>query len=487
LPAPAYPRVATFRTPTSLRAHLAHLGVTLPFDDELVAPAASPLARPIEIDGFRVGNRFCILPMEGWDGTSAGAPTPLTRQRWRNFGRSGAKLIFGGEAVAVRADGRANPNQLLASDANQRGLAELREELVAAHRERFGQSAERDLLVGLQLTHSGRFARPHVWDRPEPLIAYHHPVLDRRFRGGVQLLSDDDLEHLVAEFVRAARLAHDAGFAFVDVKQCHGYLGHELLSSRDRSGRYGGSFENRTRFLREVIDGIRAEVPGLRIAVRISAFDTVPYARGDDGLGRAEVASEGYRSAFGLLSEAGMNAALDDCRAVLRLLEGRGVRLVCLSAGSPYYNPHVQRPALFPPSDGYLPPEDPLVGVARHLEAAALVKKSFPNLAIVGSGYTYLQEWLPHVAQHQVRQGLTDFVGLGRLVLSYPEWPADLLSGAPLKRKQVCRTFSDCTTAPRMGLVSGCYPLDDAYANHPDAPKLEAGKARLREALAPRG
>jgi hypothetical protein len=137
----------------------------------------------------------------------------------------------------------------------------------------------------------------------------------------------------------------------------------------------------------------------------------------------------------------------------------------------------MQRPALFPPSDGYLPPEDPLVGVARQIAATAKLKRDFPSLAIVGSAYTYLQDWLPHVAQYNVRHGLTDFVGLGRMVLSYPELPADLLSGRPLQRKQICRTFSDCTTGPRLGLVSGCYPLDPFYLNHPDAAALKTLKS----------
>src|SRR6185503_18333345 len=134
---------------------------------------------------------------------------------------------------------------------------------------------------------------PHVKDRPEPRTAYAHPVLDGRFPGGLQPLSDDDLDRLVADFVRAARLAHEAGFQFVDVKHCHGYLGHELLSARQRPGRYGGSLENRTRFLRDIVDAIRAEVPGLGIGVRVSAFDTVPYRKDAVGHGVPEVDAAG--------------------------------------------------------------------------------------------------------------------------------------------------------------------------------------------------
>jgi 2,4-dienoyl-CoA reductase-like NADH-dependent reductase (Old Yellow Enzyme family) len=473
------PRVASLRTAEAFRAHLDRARIRLGFDAEVASGPSSPLARPIEVDGVRVGNRFCILPMEGWDATEAGEPSPLTERRWRNFGLSGAKLIWGGEAVAVRPEGRANPNQLLISNGSVKALARLRQHLVAAHRERFGPQADADLYVGLQLTHSGRFARPHVKDRPEPLVAYAHPVLDRRFPGGVRELSDDDLDRLVGDFVAAARLAHSAGYRFVDFKHCHGYLGHELLSARRRAGRYGGSFENRTRFIGQVVDAIHSEVPGLAVAVRLSVFDTVPYRKDAAGPGVPEASTEGYDCAFGLLEGEEMSRALDDARALLGLLESKGVRWICTSAGSPYYNPHVQRPALFPPSDGYLPPEDPLVGVARQIDATARLKADFPRLAFVGSGYTYLQEWLPHVAQHAVAQGLVDLVGLGRMVLSYPELPADVLEGRPLRRKAICRTFSDCTSGPRLGLVSGCYPLDPFYTSHGDAERLRERKAAL--------
>jgi NADPH2 dehydrogenase len=472
--ASSYPRIASFKTAGAFRQHLRACGAPLEFDDTLDR-ADSPLARPFELDGVRVGNRFCILPMEGWDGTADGDPSDLTRRRWERFGISGAKLIWGGEAVAVQHDGRANPNQLVMTSRTQPAIAGLRDALVAAHRERYGANADGDLFAGLQLTHSGRYARPTVKSMPEPLTAYAHPHLDRRFPAGVRVLTDDDLDRLVERFIDAARMAWDAGFAFVDVKHCHGYLGHELLSARQRPGRYGGSLQNRTRFLRSIVEGIRATVPGLRLVVRLSAFDMIPFRRGESGVGVPEESAVPYGSAFGFLDSRteDLDAALADARALLSLFEGMGVRWVCVTAGSPYYNPHMQRPALFPPSDGYLPPEDPLVGVARQIAATASLKKDFPSLAIVGSAYSYLQEWLPNVAQYNVRHGMTDFVGLGRMVLSYPDLPDDVLSGRPLQRKQICRTFSDCTTGPRLGLVSGCFPLDPFYVKHADAAKLK--------------
>ena len=473
-----YARVAALRTPDAFERHLAGAGIQLGFDRELAAPADSPLAQPFELDGVRVGNRFCVLPMEGWDGTRDGEPSALTTRRWQNFGRSGAKLIWGGEAVAVRHDGRANPHQLMITRQTLPAIAALRQALVEAHVERFGANADRDLYVGLQLTHSGRFSKPNLHERPEPMAAVENDVLDRRFNQQVRVLTDEDLGRLITDFVIAAKLAAEAGFSFVDVKHCHGYLGHELLGAHHRAGRYGGALENRTRFLRDVIDGIRAEAPRLAITVRLSVFDLVPHRASAAGIGVPELPPEGYRHAFGLLRDGDMSSALAEAVALLEMLQARGVRWICVTAGSPYYCPHAQRPALFPPSDGYEPPEDPLHGVARQIDATARLKAAFPSLAIVGSGYTYLQEWLPNVAQFNVRQGLTDFVGLGRMMLAYPDLPADLLSGAPLKRKAFCRTFSDCTTGPRMGLVSGCFPLDPFYLSHPDA-------ARLREAKAP--
>ena len=474
-----YPRIASLKSADAFRAHLERSGIPLAFDDRIAPATESPLGQPIEVHGVRVGNRFCILPMEGWDGTPGGEPTDLTRRRWRHFGISGAKLMWGGEAVAVRHDGRANPHQLLMNERTQPAIAALREELVAAHRDRFGPNADRDLYVGLQLTHSGRHARPDVYDRPAPIAACANPILDRRVPGGVRVFEDAELDRLVNDFVAAARLARDAGFSFVDVKASHGYLGHELLGARNRPGPYGGALENRARFMRTVIEAIRASVTGLEIAVRISVVDTVPYRRrASDQIGEPEPsalspqpsAGPQPQPGFGVLeSDAEIDKALDETRAVLRMLESLGVAWICVTAGSPYYNPHVQRPATFPPPDGYEPPEDPLRGVWRQIQATALLKRDFPNLVFVGSAYSYLQEWLPHVGQHNVREGLCDFVGLGRIALSYPGLPADVLSGAPLARAQLCRTFSDCTTGPRMGMVSGCYPLDKFYAGRPEA------------------
>ena len=472
----AYRRIASFKSASDFRAHLQQSNIALDFDDELIAGADAPLAQPYRLpNGFVVGNRFCVLPMEGWDGTADGCPSELTYRRWQHFGASGAKLIWGGEAVAVRHDGRANPNQLMINEANLGALANLREGLVAAHAQSFGKAD--DLLIGLQLTHSGRFCRPNEKKRLEPRILYHHPVLDRKF--GVPpdfpIMTDDEIERLIDDFVIAAQRAQRAGFAFVDIKHCHGYLGHEFLSAIDRPGDFGGSFENRTRYLRDIVAGIRANVPGLEIGVRVSAFDFIAFRPGADGVGEPEPFEGTYRYAFGG-DGTGLGIDLAEPKMFLDLLASLGINMVCITGASPYYNPHLMRPATFPPSDGYQPPEDPLVGVARHVNVTAELKKHRRDLLVVGSAQSYLQEWAPNVAQRVVRTGSADFAGLGRMILAYPEMIADVLAGRPLQRKRICRTFSDCTTAPRNGMVSGCYPLDEFYKQRPEAKELDLVK-----------
>lgn len=475
---PQFPRMAQLKTAADLRNYLEKNDIGLPLDDVLLPPDQSPFNRPIPLrSGKIIGNSLCILPMEGWDGTTDGRPTDFTRNRWRKFAISGAKLLFGCEAVAVCHAGKANPNQLVLNNETFPDFVELRQLLLKEHTEAFGKTD--DFLIGLQLTHSGRFCKPQSHKIFEPKILYSHPFLNTKFGMAADYppLTDEDIDRIVEQYVEAAVLAQKAGFDFVDIKHCHGYLGHEFLSAVSREGRYGGSLENRTRYLRNIVAGIRQAAPGLEIGVRLSAFDMLPFKKGPGGTGIPE-AIEQYSFAFGGKSD-GLALDLTETKALLSLVESLGIQLVCITGGSPYYNPHLMRPALFPPSDGYLPPEDPLLGVKRQIDVTNELKQAFPELVIIGSGYSYLQEWLPNVAQCVLRNGMADSVGFGRMVLSYPTMPADLLAGRPLVRNLICRTFSDCTTAPRNGLISGCYPLDTLYKKSPEAEQLKAIKESL--------
>lgn len=482
-------RVGHFKTVAEFKAHLESLGVNMPCDDDIKTAPESPLARPFNYKGFTIGNRFCIHPMEGWDGDTDGNPSPHTLRRWENFGLSGAKLIWGGEAVAVCPEGRANPNQLYAADHSKRGLGALRERLLSAHRQHVGSTD--DLYIGLQLTHSGRFCRPFKKAQMEPRTLYRHPILDAKF--GIDsddvLMSDDEIKVLIEQYQRAARAAADLGYAFVDIKHCHGYLGHEFLSAHTRPGPYGGSFENRTRFLREIVEGVQANDRDLEIGVRLSAFDFVPF-RPDPEKSDGRKLGPGipepfdthlpYAYGFGTDADNPVDYDLTETYAFLDLLRDLDIRLVNLSAGSPYYNPHIQRPACYPPSDGYQPPVDPLVDVARQIDVVGQIKTRYPDFLIVGTAYSYLQEFLPHVGQQAVADGKVDFIGLGRVTLSYPDLPADLLRNGTLATRKICRTFSDCTTAPRNGMISGCFPLDSYYKKSPEGKRLREIKKSIQ-------
>jgi NADPH2 dehydrogenase len=479
-------RLGTLKDVPRFQAHLRSLNVAVPCDPEIIGGPNSPFRNRIDRGGVTIGNRIAINPMEGWDGTPDGNPSDLTVGRWKKFGASGAKLIWGGEAVAVSPDGRANPNQLVMAPHTRDAIARLRDALIAEHRKATG--SDDGLVIGLQLTHSGRYCRPFQHDKPEPKILYRHPLLDARLKlpPDYPLLTDSEIQAIVEKFVRAAQIVRELGFDFVDVKACHGYLGHEFLSAHTREGKYGGSFQNRARFLREVVQGIRANAPGLQIGVRLSAFDTVPYrpdpartANGKLGPGIPEPHENliPYRWGFGVDAQDPLQFDLAEPIRFLSLLEELKIPLVNITGGSPYYNPHIQRPAYYPPSDGYPPPEDPLINVARQLNATRELKQKFPNLIVVGTAYSYLQDFLPHVAQAVLREGWVDAIGLGRMTLTYPEVLLDAAEGRVLQHKRICRTFSDCTTAPRNGLPSGCYPLDSDYKHSEMMVKLTAVKA----------
>ena len=475
-------KLATLKTPADFRTAITNLGIELPIDDEMLLNEASPLRQPLNWEGRTIGNRWAIHPMEGWDGNTDGSITDLMVRRWQRFGESGAKIIWGGEAMAVCADGRANPNQIIINEANQAGIRKLRDALVAAHKENFGNTE--DLIIGFQLTHSGRFCRPHnkkVW---ESRIAYRHPILDKKFnvQSNDQVVTDEDLAVLIQDYGQAAKIAQRAGADFVDVKHCHGYLLHEFLGAFTRPGKYGGSWENRTRLFREIVEEIRREAPGLGIGVRLSAFDLVPFKPNPElaepgklgpGMPEDYATALPYIYGFGVNQNNPIECDLTETCQFIELLKSLDISLLNLSAGSPYYNPHIQRPAAYPPSDGYQPAYDPLIDVARQFEVVKTIKARFPETIIVGSGYSYLQEYLPNSAQYNVANGHVDVVGLGRAVLSYPRMLVDATTGVKLEKRFICRTFSDCTTAPRNGLRSGCYPLDPFYKTFEDAAPLK--------------
>ncbi len=484
-----YRKAGTFRSVSELREYLAEKRIDIPLAEETEHDAMS---RPAALFGRNLPNRWALLPMEGWDCTAGGAPSELTVRRWTHFGESGAALVCGTEAGAVIHAGRSNPRQLLVSRENLPALKAAVAAMRRAHAERFGTNG--DFLVGLQLTHSGRFAHPNRDDRLESAVAWTNPLLDRKF-GAPRVVPDAEVGDIVHAYGEAARVAREAGFDFVDLKHAHGYLAHDFLTAYGRPGPYGGSFENRTRFSREIASCVKEACPDLPVAMRLSIFDILPFEKGPDGVGRPMVSAALPPRPFGAAEDClSMDPDLTEPTAFLEMMRGYGVELVCGTIGSPYYCVHIQRPAYYPVCDGYIPPQDPLLSVSLHIAASRRLKERCPWAKIVLSGLTCLQEYAGCAAEAAVgglgrataemengkwkmenddsaqtilhspaKSATADFAGLGRMALPYADYCADHLAGGRLDRRRICRTLGECTNAPRHGRVSGCYPLDVFY------------------------
>ncbi len=475
-----YPKVASFECLEKFKQYLHQEKIPIGFVESVPSDGTAALARPLG----RIGNRWAILPMEGWDCESDGNPSEYTRRRWLRFASSGAKLIYGTEAAAVVHSGRSNTRQLLVADHTVKRIKSICTEMRKTHKEKFER--DDDFCIGLQLTHSGRFSHPDDDMRLESKTAYSHPLLDKKFHNSVaNVVTDEEVAEIIQRYIHAAELAYEAGFNFVDVKMAHGYLGHEFLTAYDRPGPYGGTFENRTRFFQEIVSGIHKKCPDLEISFRFSIFDIMPFEKGADGYGHPmswDFGNSGYPYAFGGAGDGlNMDPDLKEPVKFIDLARSLGIKMICATIGSPYYSVHIQRPAYYPVSDGYLIPQNPLYNVWRHIEAVRRLRELCPGLITVGAGYTALQEYLPLAAEYSIRNNLTDFVGIGRMILSYPEFCADTLTGRPLRKQCICRTLGDCTNAPRAGLISGCYPFDEFYKNSDEAKKLAAAKKSLKK------
>ena len=456
-----------FATRGALEDEIRRTGVNIRLEREV-----REALKPAQVGGRTVGNRFVIHPMEGCDGTLDGKPDEITYHRWGRFARGGAKTLWG-EASAVVPEGRANSRQLLVSEENVPDLSRLIEWSREEHRKACGTAD--DFLIGLQLTHSGRFAFP------TPSILVHDPALDAFCRTGKErspipddypVLTDDQLDRLQDAYVEAARRAKRAGVDFIDLKQCHRYLLSELLGARKRPGKYGGSLENRTRFARELFGRFRAELgKEMILATRMNIFDSVPFTKDPETkIGRPYKVETPYPFAFGVDPERPTEPDLAEPLAVIRLYREAGLQFLNVSFGCPYFNPHYGRPADTEPPDGYGMPESGLVGTARHFDLAEKVQKAFPDLPVVGTGYSYLRQFAGEAGEANIRDGRIAFVGLGRGAIAYPDWVRDLQEKGTMERLKACITVSYCTTLMRaknndLGQVaSGCVPRDPVYA-----------------------
>lgn len=439
-----------FRSAAGLLAEARRLGLDLPYQEDV-----SPLLGRAALAGRAVPNRLAVLPMEGADAEPAGGPSDATRRRYLRYAAGGAGIIWV-EAAAVRPDGRSNPRQLMLTERTVGDFARLVDGMRAAAKEAWGP-AHAPLLV-LQLTHSGRFAKPE--GAPRPRIVQRNPYLDplHGLPPDYPLVPDSELASIRDDFVEAADLAASAGFDGVDVKACHGYLFSETLAAHGREdSRYGGPFSHRTRLLLETVRLIREETPGHAVTSRLSATDLVPFPYG-----------------FGMDPDAPDKPDLAEAKTLAGLLAAAGVSFLALSLGIPAWKPHFGRPFDEPVPGGQIPPEHPLEGVARHLRAAAEIQLAAPRVAVVGAGYTWLRAFGPGVAAAMVASGRTAVAGWGRGALAYPDFAADLIREGRFDSRKTCTTCSLCSHLLRLQERVGCVVRDPAYK---DAARGAARKA----------
>jgi 2,4-dienoyl-CoA reductase-like NADH-dependent reductase (Old Yellow Enzyme family) len=433
----------------------------------------STLFRPVQIGPSVARNACTVHPMEGCDGTLDGRPDELTFRRYERFGKGGCAVIWG-EATAIAEEGRMNTRQLWINERNWEDFARLADETRRHHKQAWG--SDDGLIFGLQLTHSGRYSYGG------PLLPQRDPGLDSTtfldpitkttpIPDDYPVITDDYLKQLEDDFERAAVLAHRAGFNFVDVKQCHRYLLSELLASHMRDGIYGGPYENRTRLVKNIVARIRDRAPGLVVATRMNAFDGLPYIK-DAETERGTPRSHNIPFRFGWGTDAEDPSRID-LSEPLRLageLRDLGVELLSVSMGSPYSSPHYTRPFDTPPLDGYVTPEHPAVGVRRHFDVTAEFQRAFPDLPVLGAGYSWLQWLMCDAAAANIRAGRCRLAGFGRGAMAYPDFVRDLIDGGQMIKTKVCVTVSYCTALMRFKhnelrqYETGCAVRDKYYA-----------------------
>ncbi len=412
----------------------------------------SCLAKPVQAGGLVIPNALAVHPMEGADGDALGRPGPLTIRRYGRFAAGGAGLLWA-EAIAVAPEGRANPRQLWLHDSSKAALGQMIKQARQAAEKHNGK--EHHPIFVAQLTHSGRYSKPDGVARPkvpqrdpyrDSLIPEPTPTTHKMSKVDDHcVITDDYLDNLQVQYVKAAKLAYEAGFDAIDLKACHGYLVNELLAARNRSGKYGGSFENRTRFIREVIDKIQAECgKDKAIGLRLGFYDAIPYPYG-----------------WGVNENDYTKPDLTEPKKLVALLRDKGVRLINFTIANPYYNPHVGRPFNNPIKGAYDEPEHPLRGVERLINLTAEVQREFSDIAFVGTGYSWLRQLMGNVAAASVSQGKATLIGGGRMAFAYPDFARDLTQKGSLDPHKVCIGCSACTQLMRDGQTSGCVVRDN--------------------------
>ena len=425
-----------FASLDELRGAIDALGVDIPVEEDITS-----LTRPLDVAGHIVPNAMAVHPMEGCDGAPDGSPGELTFRRYHRFAAGGAGLLWF-EACAVVHEGRANPRQIMLTRANRDQFARMLDESLAAARESMGP--DHKPFTVLQLTHSGRYSRPI--DVPRPIIAHHDPLLDptKNLPPDYPLITDEELERLEDAYAESAKLAFDVGFDAVDIKACHRYLLNELLAAHTREGKYGGSYENRTRLIRNVVGKVIDTAPkGKVVTARINIHDAHPYPHG-----------------WGMSATDPTQPDLSEPKRLVRKFYEMGMPIINITMGNPYFRPHINRPYDRAAQGGVLPEEHPLVGIERLTGLTRELAQAVPEIAIIGSGYSWLRELWPYVAAGMIQDGGMKMVGLGRQSFAYPGFAKEIIETGSLRRGHTCVGCSRCTEIMRDDGKAGCALFD---------------------------
>ena len=415
----------------NVREESKKLNAFLPMQEDV-----SCLFEALPLAGKEAANRIAFQPMEGTDGAADGAPGEWTIRRYHRFAEAGPGMIWF-EAVATLPQARASAHQLWLTERNvdqfQKLLDEIREICLR-------KNGYRPLIV-MQATHSGRYSKPHGY--PEPLIAYACPPLEDTPLPAERIVSDDDLKQFEDAYARTAALCERAGFDGMDVKCCHRYLACELLSAFTRPGPYGGTYENRTRFLKNCYRAAKSAVkgPGFFLSSRLNVYDGFAYPNG-----------------FGVRTDGSLTPDLTEpIRLIRELKQEFDIPLINVTMGNPYKNPHVNRPY---DHGTYVPEEHPLEGVGRMMRGVSEIQRAVPELPVLGSAFSYLRQYAGNLAAGMVSGGYCAMAGFGRMAFAHPDFIHELRGTGAINEKKICVTCGGCAQLLRKGTPAGCVVRD---------------------------
>lgn len=414
---------------SEIAAKAEELGAFVPLSEDV-----SPLFQKLVTPAFTAENRIAFQPMEGTDGTLDGAPGELTLRRYQRFAEAGPGIIWF-EAVATVPEGRASAHQLQLTEKNADAFARLTDDIRETSLKTNGYVP----VIIMQATNSGRYSKPT--GVPAPMIAYNCPPLEDTPLPRERIVSDDDLKRFETAYESAARLCRQAGFDGMDVKCCHRYLACELLSAYTRPGRYGGSFENRTRFLKNCYRAAQGAVSGrFFLTSRMNAFDGFPYPYG-----------------FGVNEGEGLKPDMTEAIRLIRELKDEfNIPLINITMGNPYKNPHVNRPY---DTGNYVPDEHPLEGIGRIMKGTSEIQRAV-DIPVLGSAYSYLRQYSVNLASAMIAGGHVSACGFGRMAFAYPDFIKEVRETGKPDKAKVCLTCGGCAALLRAGTPAGCILRD---------------------------